>query len=226
MYPKVLIGCPQSDKKAYCFDSWLQNVRSFTYPACMLHVSDNSETKDFSKYMESEGVSVNYMKPRGKSEVERIADSHNDIRTFALANQFDWLLHLESDIFPPAHIIEHLLAAHKSVIGALYHISHGYGSYLMVQEVEENTSEFFRNTGNPGKSVLDILDGGIHQVYHVGLGCVLIHRGVLERIKFRSERDVDAHPDSFFAADCYNGRPRIDIFADTSIICRHRNLGV
>lgn len=222
--PKILVGCPQSDKKAYCFDDWLANIKKLTYPNHFLHLSDNSNTKDFSTKIMDMGVSCNYVKPRGKSEISRIADGHNDIRTFAISYGFDYLMHIESDVFPPANIIEHLLAARKSVIGAMYHIGFGYDSRLMVQTVDENTDDGFRVTRGLRKDVLEILNGSIHKAYHVGLGCILIHRTVLERIQFRYVPGKNFHPDSFFAVDCYNANPRIEIFADTSVICEHRNI--
>jgi hypothetical protein len=59
------------------------------------------------------------------------------------------------------------------------------------------------------------------QVAHVGLGCVLISKKVLQKLKFRSVNGVNNHPDSFFAEDCY--RYKIPIWIDSSIVCSHDN---
>jgi hypothetical protein len=67
----------------------------------------------------------------------------------------------------------------------------------------------------------DFVDGTVKQVFHLGLGCVLIRRDVLEKIKFRYVPGVEVFPDSYFAEDCY--RNKINIWAHTGLICEHRN---
>ena len=46
-----------------------------------------------------------------------MAKSHETIRQKALKGNYDYLLHLESDVFPPIDIIERLLEKKKKIIG-------------------------------------------------------------------------------------------------------------
>ncbi len=65
------------------------------------------------------------------------------------------------------------------------------------------------------------VDGTLKRVASVGLGCVLISRPVLEKIKFKFIEGLDIHPDTFFSESVYqNGW---DIWADTSQIAQHKN---
>ncbi len=50
----------------------------------------------------------------------------------------------------------------------------------------------------------------------VGLGCVLIHRDVLEKIEFKAENSFD---DYWFAKDAY--KKDIPLFVDVKVRCKH-----
>jgi len=52
-----------------------------------------------------------------------------------------------------------------------------------------------------------------------GLGCVLIHKDVLKKIKFRFDKKYEGFDDIWFAYDAFNNN--FKIFADTSIKCKH-----
>ena len=129
-----------------------------------------------------------------------LAKSHDNCRTMALKGDYDYLLHLESDVFPPVNVIERLLDARKKVVGAMYHIELGEKSTLMIQHLEE-FGEAKRETYNLGETDLDFVDGSVKKIFSCGLGCVLIHKSVLKEVPFRYEEGAPVHPDSFFFAD-------------------------
>jgi hypothetical protein len=66
-----------------------------------------------------------------------------------------------------------------------------------------------------------MVDGGLKEVFHCGLGCVLINKNVLHKFNFRSQLGVSIHPDSFFAFDI--DALGIRKFIDTSVLCEHNN---
>lgn len=103
--------------------------------------------------------------------MNRIAQSHELCRQVALGYNFDYLFHLESDIFPHQTIIEDLILAKKSVIGALYHIGQKEESELMVQIAHETSDENFLMTRGLRTDLVHWLDGTIKKAYHIGLGC-------------------------------------------------------
>ena len=55
------------------------------------------------------------------------------------------------------------------------------------------------------------------KIISCGLGCVIIHRNILEKIEFRSENNV--FDDRFFGIDLYE--KNIPIYCDTSVKCKH-----
>lgn len=219
--PKVLVACPQSDVKLYCWDQWVDNVQQFTYPAFAVFLADNSLTNNFSRKIRQAGMDCQWIKPFGKSLMQRIAESHEACRQTAIRGDFDYMLHLESDVLPPHDIIEALLSRRKSVVGAVYHIGIGKSRELMLQVVEETDDEHFVVTRPAGADAIHLMNLGVNKVFSVGLGCVLIHKSVFPHFRFRYEKGINQHPDSFFANDLY--RKGIDIYADTSIVCEHLN---
>ena len=149
-----------------------------------------------------------------------LAKSHERCRKYALENNFDYMLHLETDIFPPIDVIERLLEAKREVIGALYHIELGERSTLMIQQIEE-FGDAHRETFNLEESDLEFVDGEVKRVFSCGLGCTLIHKSVLKQVSFRYEEGSPVHPDSFYFADL--NIKNIPVFVDTSIYCKHDN---
>jgi hypothetical protein len=226
---KVLVACPTADVKNYCFDRWLSVADNLTYEDYDLHLCDNSVTRDF--YMDcktnhSDKLTIDRVVPvQGKSIASVMAQSHDKCRQKVLREGYEWLLHLESDVFPPLNVIERLMDHHeidkqKRVIGALYHIDLGEQSKLMVQEIEGFGNEH-RETLNLDESDVSFVDGTVKRVFSCGLGCVLIHRTILEKIVFRHEEGAVVHPDSFFYGDL--DALGVPVFVDTSIYCEHDN---
>ncbi len=64
-------------------------------------------------------------------------------------------------------------------------------------------------------------NGKLQKVHHAGLGCIIIHRSIFQHIPFRYIKNASAHPDTWFAYDCY--QRQIPIFVDTTIQCEHLN---
>lgn len=228
---KILIASPTANIKDYCFNEWMENVLKFTYPNSELFLCDNSETRDYyidiKKRYEHLGdwFNVGRVTPLQFEQFNLtyksvLAKSHDRCRMYALENDFDYLLHLETDIFPPTDVIERLLDAKQKVVGAMYHIELGERSTLMIQQIEDFGNEY-RETFNLGEADIDFVDGDVKRVFSCGLGCVLIHRSVLSQVGFRYEEGSPVHPDSFYYADL--DAKQIPVFVDTSIYCRHDN---
>lgn len=159
----------------------------------------------------------------GKTPVlhERLAISHNWCRLYALDNGYKHMLHLETDVIPEPDVIERLLAHKKYVVGALYYRDMGRSRKLMVQRhVYRAPNNIITHNLAPGEDVC-FIDGTLKKVAHVGLGCVLIDTRVFQNILFRYKKGVDSAPDTYFAEDCFH--TGVTIFADTSLICEHRN---
>lgn len=218
---KVLVVTPHNEVKNYCFDKWLDRVTNLTYPNYDILIADNSPSNKNKKKIMKAGVSCIHIKPKNKANQKYIAESHDALRNYALIKGYDFILHLESDVFPPHDIIERLLVHRKTVVSAMYFIDFGDKSHLMLQGIENIGGTLKFTTNIEEGHDIQYVDGQLKEVYACGLGCMLIHRSILEKIKFRWEEGAFAHPDSFFAADLKT--LGIKQYLDTSILCHHEN---
>lgn len=233
-FKKVLVCCPTANVKNYCFEQWIENVMQFNYPNFDIRVFDNSvksanntqflnETfrKLFGSSKKFEAIAIDSMWDKSNL-IPKMAHSHNMCKNYALKNGYDYILHLESDVFPPHDVIERLMAHQKNVIGAIYHSDEGLNRYAMVYEdIELSPNRITTITSSHHNGEIRLFDGTVKKVAHVGLGCVLISSKVLSKIVFRYEENRNAAPDTLFAEDCK--MMNIPINLDTSIVCRHDN---
>lgn len=218
---KVLVGTPHADVKNYCFDNYVKNVKSLTYPNYDILVVDNSKDNKNTKKFKKAGIPAVHIKRRNKSSREVMAQSHEYLRKAALDGGYDFLLHYESDLSSPINIIETLLSHQLPVVSAAYLINHGHKSHLMAQEIEEDAPGERKTISLDEGSDIHIIDGNLHEGFAFGLGMCLIHKDVLKQIEFRYEEGVDAHPDTFFANDL--AQLKIKQYVDTSVLCKHDN---
>lgn len=234
-FPRVLVAAPTASAKKYCFEEWLDNVLEFTYPNFNVLLFDNTnDSGEFANYMNDlyknrYGYSEKFLATNSllinnssaTNVIEKMALSHNDCRNYALFHNYDYLLHLESDVFPEKDVIQTLMLHQKPVIGGIYYRDEGMYRKPMLQMSIEPIEKHIKTLNFERNEDICFIDGTIKKAPHVGLGCVLIKRSVLKKIPFRFESGVQMHPDSYFAEDCF--RNKISIYADTSVICRHEN---
>lgn len=237
MFRKVLVAAPTARAKHYCFKQWLENVMNFKYPNfdILLFCNDNDGGDyaeelngifremygDDDRFHAISSIILNDMKEVPDSLIERMCISHNDVRNAVLSNDYSHVFWNETDVMAPHDTIENLMFHQKRVIGALYYRDEGKDRKLMVQKhIKIAPKNLLSVNLEPGEDAY-FIDGSVKKCSAVGLGAVLIERNVLEIIKFRTEKGVHKHPDSYFDEDCF--RNKIDIWADTSIICKHHN---
>jgi hypothetical protein len=222
-FPKVLVTSPQHDSKKYCWDVWKKNVKNLTYPNYDVFLADNSSTGEFYKEIKSEGFYSTRVGYKIDSVLERTTKAHESCRLFAIKNNYDYILHLETDVVPPIDVIENLLTHKKKIVSATYDIFQGKKrkSMIQVNENYDRTIRAYRSVPFIEHEEPLFFDGTLKQVYHAGLGCILINISVLDKISFRYEKNNIFHADTWFANDCfYNDTP---IFVDTTINCKHYN---
>lgn len=222
-FPKVLVCAPQHESKDYCFDEWAERVKNLTYPNYEVLLADNSSDKEYLKKIKAHGFKTTYVKDNGKGIIARMAEAHEACREYCLRNNFDYMLHLETDVIPPFDVIERLMQHKKNVVSAIYDIFQGKERKLMVM-LDEKTHRFVR--GYRTNKYIEqeeplFFDGKLKRVFHAGLGCILIKSNVLEKFFFRAVKGLDYHPDSHFANDLY--QHNISIYADPTVYCKHLN---
>lgn len=220
--PKILLCCPINRVKDYCMKDWLNSIRNLTYNNLDIYLCDNSSTKEYAKHINEMGIKCGWVNPIGKSNPRYIAESHEDCRQKAMQGKYDYMFHLECDIFVPcSDIIERLLLTHKRIVSAMYHIKHGKESHLCIGIKLDSGDPNFVSTMLLKDGIdLAFVDGTVKEVYSAGLGCTLIHRSIFEKIKFR-DGDNTMHPDSWMYIDLHT--LGIKSYVDTSLLCEHKN---
>ena len=131
------------------------------------------------------------------------------------------MLHLETDLFPQTDIIEQLLFNSKPIVSALYYVDNGIYRKPMIQRQIKLAPRQITSKNFMANEDLCFCDGSIKKVAHAGLGCILIHKTVLQKVKFRHIAGLNNHPDTYFAEDC--AQNKIDIYLDTSLVVEHEN---
>jgi mRNA-degrading endonuclease HigB of HigAB toxin-antitoxin module len=223
--PRILITAPQHESKMYSWDMWIENVKNFTYPKELIeiYIADNSFTKENVKKMIGYGVKAIHVKQNKKGIIHTINDSHEACRKYFLENDFDFMLHLETDIIPPIDVIERLINNNKRICAGAYDIFQGTKRKPMIQLDErfDKTIKAYRTPEYVREDEALFFNGNVNRVYHAGLGCVLIHKSILETLSFRVDSNYNMHTDTWFANDCY--LINSNIFLDTTIQCKHYN---
>ncbi|MDD4970830.1 MAG: hypothetical protein PHT07_15490 [Paludibacter sp.] len=193
MKTKVLIGVVTAQAKDYCFDIFCQSLKRLTYPADILFI-DNSTNRNHVKMIRKRYPAIHMR--NGKNLIEIMANCNEFLRRKAITESYTHLLSLESDIIIRNDSIEYMLAFKKPVLGLPYFIGHSFLSQIMQYDCETFGREKIVSPMNNAKSFFEF-NGELKPALQIGLGCLLIRRDVLQRVKFHIDpRYPDMHADS------------------------------
>ncbi|MBS3155733.1 hypothetical protein J4413_00665 [Candidatus Woesearchaeota archaeon] len=228
-YPKMLIGCPTSKDYEYCVEEYLMRVFSLNYPNFDILLVDNSEGNEFYEKLKEYGIKV-IKSEFNESAIKRVVNSRNIIRDYALKNEYDYFFSLEQDVIPPFEVIETLLDSKQKVISGLYFgftNPYEFGdvkkitlmpvAYKLFNEEEKKKSSKEQNFRRLNE--LDINPPRKIAVRMTGLGCMIIHKDVLEKTKFRFDEERKNTDDRYFSDDVYD--MNVPIVLDTRMRCKH-----
>ena len=220
---KILIATITAEYKDYCFDNWADNINKFTYPDKKVLIVDNSRNPLYHKKIKDklpDAEVIYHPVQEGQSIRECMCECNNITRDYFLKGGYAYMLSLESDIFPRKDCIEQLLSHRKAVVGLCYFIWEGchskylnfyiggYGTDLIAKPMHLDEAFYY-------------MDGSLKEGFNFGFGCLLIHRSVLEKVKFRINLESSKHIDSFFHEDLKE--LGLQAYIDTSYIAEHRN---
>ncbi len=215
--PQILIGCPNAVEKRYCLKQYVEGLKQLTWKDKEIFIVDNSPTSEFAEEMQK--IELNVARDiRLENVKERIAHSRNIIRDKVLSEGYDYFLSLESDVIPPPDLIERMLAANVPAITGVYFTIYTVNGEPkmrpLVWKAHDDKQMTFMN------EEVKAARGKKREVVPVkasGLGCMLIHRSVLEKIKFRAT--TESFDDMPFCQDLEkNG---FTLYADLTLICKH-----
>ncbi len=224
--PKILLGCPTSDYHEYCLKQYLEAIKGLTYNNFDVLLVDNSKTNKY--YNKLKELKIPVIKvPYTENARERIIKSRNVIRQKVLDENYDYFFSLEQDVIPPKDVIESLLKHNRKIVSGVYFVEKFlYDGKIRVQtylpllyswvaldkngDVEPDRMRYLMPE--------EVERPKLIKVKACGMGCLLIHRSVLEKIEFRYEGKT-GFDDVHFAIDAYKNN--FEIWADTGIKCMH-----
>ena len=227
MEPKILVAAPTSKHKDYILNEYVTLLKNLSFKNYEIYIVDNSPAPRFELW-DSLNIPSAWIDPRNKSSFQFIWESQNQIRNYFLDGDYTHLVMIETDLLPPAGIIEHMLAFDKDVVAMPYFIYKGEESILMDQEIAD-----FWTGGETRNYTMEEsfrrFDGKLQQGFSMGFGCVMFKRGVIAGLPFRyisdemvrNSADGGAHPDSFWYADAYMNS--LKVYRDTSMLINHYN---
>lgn len=222
--PRVLLISVTYDGKDYCFDDFLKQVKSLTYPDISILFCDNSLNSGYyNKLNNIKGnVTAIRVNPNGKTVAQALAESYEACRQFAIRCNFDYIFLLESDIFLPTHsAIERLMDHRKLVCSGIYPVGHGKASYFLLQQnVGQAGHDVMINDLKNGSDLM-FIDGTVKEIFACGNGCTLIKKDIFTKIPFRYVSGQNYFQDTYFYMDLFSMGVRN--FCDTGLICSHRN---
>jgi|TARA_R100000084_G_scaffold102584_1_gene58261 hypothetical protein len=232
-YPKILIAFPTSDKKDYCVDEFIQQIKSFTYPLYDIFVVDNSKDSKHVRKFWKEGIKAIHEPLKGDFR-EELARHQNIIKDYFLAGDYDYLMMIESDVFTGECILEKLVSYaevyNAGVVTATYEIDRGEPTLCLTSTVDSRLvrSEKLldRSLGYEimGQGVIPLrklLSDPDAKLTATGIGCTLFSRFALEDVNFRVDLSLNkrAFSDTFIFTDIAS--KGYEILIDSNIICKH-----
>ena len=225
----ILIGITCYSKKKYCIDEFIKALKELDKPINTdIIFIDNSETEEYANYIKSKGFKVLRSRKLINS-YETLKEAYNVLRGYFLEKGYTHLFSLEQDIIAPKQTLTKLLSHNKDIISGLYYLGDTpcvmVGKSVLVTPGREREFRFEKTYFK-----YDFIDkkkletDKLLEVYCAGLGCMLIKRKILEKIRFRlwsNECYRQVHNDMPFSQDC---RSRgFKIFLDPNVKCGHLN---
>ncbi|QQG39219.1 MAG: hypothetical protein HYS32_02080 [Candidatus Woesearchaeota archaeon] len=249
MEPKILVGSPVSDYHLYCTEDYLNSLQSLTYPNYDICLVDNSDTDDFYNFLKQKKINVIRKEMKGGSIREKIVECRNILRQKVLDENYDYFFSVEQDILLPKNALDRLIKENKKIVTGVYlFVEEHKGKKLMapllsrewskeeIDYVLKNKEEVKKKLPTWYKAIEEENFNFENLIYPIsfkeiqeakeflkiksgGLGCLLIHRDVLEKVKFRYEKDKEGFDDVFFYKDAQE--LGFEAFAYTKFICKH-----
>ncbi len=211
--PKVLVGAPISEDYEYCLNDLLTGIKSLDYLNFDFLLVDNSKNEKFFSKLKAMNLYVKRIQYY-KEARDRMVVSRNLLREEALSSDYEYLLSLDADIVLNKDALSNLVSYKKPLLTAIYF------RVLTGQDGRKNMLPmiFKKDEKDPNfiKAMKYVPNPGLLSVDMCGLGCLLIHKSVLEKIKFRYDKGFD---DEAFCVDALNNN--FKIYADTKTICKH-----
>jgi len=191
--------------KEYCEAAFFSAIQALTHPDYTIHIVDNSLGMDYTHRLNRLCPSAHTIEhididrePRKTLFHRNVAFSLAHLRDQFLATDRDYFVIFESDVIPPANVLELLEEVYDQadIIGGLYY------------------------RGFHPDEAFDPQDLRLVPVTHVLSGCALYQRAVIRKVPFRWDaEELSGFPDAFMSRDAVGAGFRLANYH--KIKCRH-----
>ena len=241
-FPKILVASPTYDGMRYCQNKFFDAVKSLDYPNLDILIVDNSEKEDyFNELKKIDKLIVLRDNSREKNKMLRLVGSRNKIIDYAIKNNYDYILMVDSDVILPKSIISELLSCNKSIVSGLYSnyfVVDGKTKWLPVawtslteEEFEEikqkvNLPDFIRSNQDLRAHLTEeeADSNKLIEVIIPSAGCMLISREVFTKVRYgildtASQGEVKTTDDIYFSLEAR--KLGFKSYCNTKIKCEH-----
>ena len=222
-FPSVLIGTVTSKRHDYVFDRFISSLKEIDYPNFEILVVVTDKDDDYyNQLKKTKGISVCKAQYR-ILKFSRLANAKNILRNVVLglmdSRSYDYLFHVDSDVIVPKDALTKLIFHKKKMVGAPVPI----GDKKDPNRVPCVLKNFKRNMdGTINYYLMEELGDELIKVPGCGVGCLLIHRSVLQNVYFKNAKCLDWADDITFLAECH--AKGYDSWCDPTIVVEHDNV--
>ena len=222
---RILIGTPICTEKMYCWDEWLEAVKKIKMPdkntTANLLIVDTSNSELIKTAAMKEGILYQTTAPKISRPMDKVVEARNIILAYAIDNKYTHILFLDSDVIVPPETVSRLLSDKMDIVAGFYPIPNFYGMPVPCAKFQHEEGQY---VDFPSEKI----DGELHVVDLVGLGCTLLTlRRSLAAVKFRCVRDqygsIKKSEDMCYCSDLQEQGFRI--YFDSGLICKHKTIG-
>jgi GT2 family glycosyltransferase len=226
--PKVLIGCPTYESYEYCLEPYVNAVKNIDYDNHDILLVDNSPTDEFFTRLKKRIPAERIYYVDGARE--RIVRSRNLLLQKALGRGYDYFFSLEQDVIINPDTLKKLLAHNKPIVSGYY------ANRRVIQMRNNKTGDMHRQmielpvaymkTG--GEEVKrahpdQLRNKGLVEVGAVGMGCLLLAKDVLQKIRFRYDPEKESFDDMHFSDDALKLGYKLYVDGDTIATHLHKD---
>jgi len=221
---RVVMGVPTYAGKNYCWQEFQDSFHQILTDGfeVVKVLVDNTDDEGNREFLEKHAVGwdeIIYLDCKGKLVNEKLADSHNAIREAVFRHKADFMFHVESDVLCPIDTLQKLYLNKKRCVGGWYMLDVGSSRHPIHQPWHED--EIFSFQYSLSHCWRYHLKPGVQKTGLIGVGCVLIKKSLLKRIRFRHDPTIPVAPDTNFSKDCKD--LGVQWWVNNDLLCYHMN---
>ena len=185
---KILIGAIQSEANQNCQEEWITNLKSLQGNFDILIVENSFSDSNFN-HLKTHFKHV-LKGPYFNTIKERIIENRNMVlEWFRAHDEYDKLLFLDTDIFPPKDVISQLTDSGKKITGTVCWITGKAGTLRVAwnffkKNIEMGDAEDWMKGIKENETYIND-NGEVIKIDDIGLGCTLFDGEML-----RKEKDI------------------------------------